>query len=239
MLGDVLSETPKDGPHESPDYVEAGIPFLSTRNIKPGKIIWDDLKYISEKDAHKYWNKSKPEIGDILYTKGGTTGYAKVIDFEKEIAIWVHLALLKPDGKKVNSTWLEQMLNTDYCYFQSQKLTRGAANKDLGLKRMVKIKIILPPLGLQEQYAGIVQHINVIFKNQDIRKLKIDELNNSLQTQAFTGQLTSVFRHKEEFAITAHEKQRDEALKIKLASGSVTQLEKTIEIFRRRISLFE
>jgi len=57
LLGKLLLETPKDGPHESPNYVNKGnneIPFLSTRNVKPGRLVWDDLKYISRSDAEKY-----------------------------------------------------------------------------------------------------------------------------------------------------------------------------------------
>src|SRR5205085_2635689 len=74
-LGDVIIYA-KDGPHVSPEYVSSGIPFLSTRNVRRGEIVWEDLKYISLDDAKVHWKKCKPEIGDILYTKGGTTGLA-------------------------------------------------------------------------------------------------------------------------------------------------------------------
>jgi len=57
-LGDIIHST-QDGPHVSPDYTEKGIPFLSTRNIRPGQVIWDDLKFIPRKDAEKYWERLK------------------------------------------------------------------------------------------------------------------------------------------------------------------------------------
>ena len=137
-LGDVIHSA-KDGPHVSPNYSETGIPFLSTRHVRAGKIVWDDLKFITEEDAQIHWKKCKPTRGDILYTKGGTTGLAAVVDTDLDFAVWVHVALLKTNHDKVRSEWLVSMLNTQYCYEQSQRYTHGIANRDLGLKRMVNI----------------------------------------------------------------------------------------------------
>lgn len=71
----------KDGPHKSPPYVEEGIPFISTRNVVNGDgIDWSTAKYISEADYLECIKKCKPEKGNILYSKGGTTGIAKLIE---------------------------------------------------------------------------------------------------------------------------------------------------------------
>lgn len=48
------------------------------------------------------------------------------------------------------------MLNSDYCYKQSQKLTKGIVNRDLVLSAMAKIKMYKPPLKLQERFAAFV-----------------------------------------------------------------------------------
>lgn len=189
-LDDVIYSV-KDGPHVSPEYTQSGIPFLSTRNIRRGEVFWEDLKYISLDDANRQWKRegSKPEIGDILYTKGGTTGYAKVVDFEQQVAVWVHIAVLKPRHEIVNSTWLENMLNTDYCYQQSQELTFGIVNRDLGLRRMIKIKLYLPPLNHQEEFVQIVQHFNNIRIQQCESFRQSEILFQSLLHQAFQGEL--------------------------------------------------
>ena len=131
MLGDLILSV-SDGARVSPTYVEKGVPFLSTRHVRAGAIAWDDLKFISETDAEVHWRKCRPERGDILYTKGGTTGLAATVNTDRAFAVWVHLALLKPNPTAVESTWLEAMLNSTYCYRQSQVLTHGIANRDLG-----------------------------------------------------------------------------------------------------------
>jgi type I restriction enzyme S subunit len=187
-LGDVIFST-SDGPHVSPVYTENGVPFLSTRHVRAGEITWEDLKFISQEDAEIHWRKCKPKRDDILYTKGGTTGLAATVKTDRPFAIWVHVALLKPDPKKVDSIWLESMLNSEFCYQQSQVLTHGIANRDLGLTRMVNIRIFLPPLTLQQEFARRVAAMEKLKIMHKASLTELDELFASLQQRAFQGEL--------------------------------------------------
>ena len=187
-VGDIVHSA-KDGPHVSPKYSDNGIPFLSTRHIKTGEVIWQDLKYIDQDEANRQWKKCKPEFGDILYTKGGTTGIAARVTTSEPFAVWVHVALLKPIFEKVDPAWMEAMLNSAYCYTQSQRYTHGIANRDLGLTRMVKIKIFLPPLDVQSRFAAIVEAVQNHKARQRVHLAELDTLFASLQSRAFRGDL--------------------------------------------------
>jgi type I restriction enzyme, S subunit len=187
-LGEVISSA-SDGPHVSPKYANEGIPFLSTRHIKPGRIVWDDLKFLSPEDAAVQWRKCQPVRGDVLYTKGGTTGVAAAVNIDRQFAVWVHVALLKPLADRVNYIWLEAMLNTPHCYRQSQTLTHGIANRDLGLKRMVKIDMLLPPIEEQNSYADHVAQVRRTAELTVSRLSEFDSLFASLKSRAFSGQL--------------------------------------------------
>jgi type I restriction enzyme S subunit len=188
VLGDVIFSA-KDGPHVSPEYSEDGIPFLSARHVKPGRIEWSDLKHITIEEAQIQWKKCKPEKGDILYTKGGTTGVAAVFDSDEEIAVWVHIALLKLKQDKVNPYWLENMLNSKFCYDQSQRYTHGITNQDLGLKRMVNIEMYIPPMSEQNKFHETVKKIkNLVSLNANYCQESESAFNSLLQS-AFTGDM--------------------------------------------------
>jgi type I restriction enzyme S subunit len=187
-LGDVCGSL-SDGPHVSPEYVETGVPFLSTRNIRSDGIVWRDLKFISEADAQIQWKKVKPTRGDVLYTKGGTTGIARAVDFDLDFAVWVHVAVLKLLKNKVDPVWLQEMLNSSHCYHQSQRLTKGIVNRDLGLRRMVDITFPLPPLSLQRAVATRVVEIDKLKAHHRAHLGKLDALFASLQHRAFQGEL--------------------------------------------------
>jgi type I restriction enzyme S subunit len=89
------------------------------------------------------------KISDRL-TKGGTTGIARVVDLEERFQIWVHVAVLKLHKDIANPYFVAYALNSLGCYEQSQLFTRGATNQDLGLTRMIRIFLALPPLAEQE-----------------------------------------------------------------------------------------
>jgi len=161
----------------------------STRHVRAGEITWEDLKFISAEDAEIHWRKCKPEFGDVLYTKGGTTGLAVAVATNEPFALWVHVALLKPNPTKVDSTWLESMLNTEFCYRQSQELTHGIANRDLGLTRMIKIDMFLPPLTLQSEFSRRVAAVKTLKTTHQASLVELDGLFAALQFRAFRGEL--------------------------------------------------
>lgn len=178
QLGDVCYVI-ADGPHFSPKYVDKneGVAFLSARNISVESIDLTTAKYVSREDHENFCKRVRIRKGDILYTKGGTTGIAKVNDIDTEFSVWVHVAVLQIPLDKVFNEYLALTLNSPHCYEQSQKYTHGIGNKDLGLTRMINITIPLPPIS--EQYR-IVTKANQLLALCDTLKSR---LQSALQTQ--------------------------------------------------------
>ena len=172
----------KDGHKSLPDIGKenGGHPFISVRNIVNGYIDFSTARYISDEDYANAIKKCHPEKGDMLYSKGGTTGIAKLIDIDEEFANWVHVAVLKFDKSKLNGIFFENMLNGEYCFEQSQRLTKGIANRDLVLSAMAQIKMYRPPMELQEQFAAFVTEVNkskvAVQKALDETQLLFDSL---------------------------------------------------------------
>ena len=88
-----------DGVHQTPKYTSSGVRFLSVENIAT----LESEKYISEADFIRDF-KIFPQKGDILMTRIGDIGTAKVIKSDEKYAFYVSLALLKP--KHINSDFL-------------------------------------------------------------------------------------------------------------------------------------
>jgi type I restriction enzyme S subunit len=182
-----------DGPHHSPDYHDSGIPFLSARNIKTDRWNLDDAKFISEKDYEEFCKRVIPEVGDVLYTKGGTTGVARAVDLDFRFQIWVHVAVLKVRRDKVEPGYLALILNSPRCYEQAQLFTRGATNQDLGLGRMKAIIFALPPLSQQHEILKAVdENVRdiqqaIVHARQEIDLLR--EYRNRLIADVVTGKL--------------------------------------------------
>jgi type I restriction enzyme S subunit len=65
MLEQIINKI-TDGEHINPKRTQNGIPILSAKNIGNKELLWDDISYVSEKDALKFLARCNPEFGDIL-----------------------------------------------------------------------------------------------------------------------------------------------------------------------------
>lgn len=191
---DQITWSVKDGPHFSPKYTENGVPFISGGSIKPGKIDLSIAKFISPKLHQELSVRCKPELFDILYTKGGTTGLAAVNTLKNDFNVWVHVAVLKlVSGNLVTPLFVQHALNSPECYAQSQRHTHGVGNQDLGLTRMIKIVLPIPPI---EEQLEIVRRVEKLMTFADRLKAsyttarkRVDQLTPSLLAKAFRGEL--------------------------------------------------
>ena len=95
-----------DGVHQTPDYQDSGIMFLSVENIATLK----SEKYISE-EAFERDYKVYPEKDDILMTRIGDVGTTNVVETAEKVAFYVSLALLKPNG--IDSYFLSNAMKTN------------------------------------------------------------------------------------------------------------------------------
>ncbi|MFO1278282.1 MAG: restriction endonuclease subunit S [Burkholderiaceae bacterium] len=157
-----LSLSVKDGPHYSPKYVDEGIPFISGGNVRPEGIDFKSAKYITTELHQELSKRCKPEVGDLLYTKGGTTGIARINTDPREFNVWVHVAVLKL-AEPLHRFYVQHALNSQHCYRQAQEYTHGVGNQDLGLTRMVWITVPLPPQAEQARIvAEVDRHLSII-----------------------------------------------------------------------------
>ena len=152
----------KDGTHSTPTYTNDkinGIKFLSAKDVTKGTINWENIKYIPLELHEQLVKRVKPQKGDILLAKNGTTGVCAKVDRDEIFDIYVSLALLRPkEGYVVD--YLVQAINNDMTKEQFDRSLKGVGVPNLHLGEIQKVKIIVPPIELQNQFAEIVKQID-------------------------------------------------------------------------------
>lgn len=157
-----------DGVHQTPEYKDEGVMFLSVENITTLK----SKKYISE-EAFERDYKVYPEKGDILMTRIGDIGTPNVVESSEKLAFYVSLALLKPHG--IDSYYLKNAI-------QSKSFQKGLRERSLLTAIPMKInkdeigKVdVFIPKDIEEQ-----KKIGAAFKKLDhlitLHQRKRDEL---------------------------------------------------------------
>lgn len=187
-----LTWSVKDGPHYSPTYTQEGIPFITGGQVRPSGVDFDAAKRISAELHADLTRRCKPEYGDILYTKGGTTGIARVNTYRCEFSVWVHVAVLKL-VPSLEAFYVQHALNSPTCYAQARRFTHGVGNQDLGLTRMVNILFGLPPLAEQRRIVEEVERSSSIVEELEIQAFnnlrRADALRQAILKHAFQGKL--------------------------------------------------
>lgn len=161
-----------DGTHHTPHYVKEGIHFLSVRDVAHGSMDFNNTKFISRLEHENLIKRCHPEFGDVLLTKVGTTGIAKVVDVNKEFSIFVSVALLKFNKSLLFNYFLENLINSPLVKIQSEDGTKGMGNKNLVLRVIKDFIVPLPPFSEQK---AIVEKVEILMQKLDKLELEISQ----------------------------------------------------------------
>ena len=184
-----------DGPHETPNFVDGGIPFISAEAISKGKIDFDKKRgYITPELNAIYSKKYSPKIEDIYMVKSGaTTGKVAMVETSDEFNIWSPLAVFRCNKNKVLPKFLLAVFNSSHFYDALVLNWSYGTQQNIGMGVLSNIEIPCPPL---KEQAEIIQHLDA--QNTKFDKLigtqsalieKLKEYRSSIISHAVTGKI--------------------------------------------------
>jgi type I restriction enzyme S subunit len=181
----------RDGTHDSPIYHVTGFPLITSKNLKPDGLSFDDVKLISKTDYNKINERSAVHKGDVLFAMIGTIGNPTLVEVEPRFSI-KNVALFKaPTGQ--NSRFLKHYLASEWVKSKMAKEAKGTTQKFVGLGYLRSFPILLPPLATQndiveelDALSAETQRLTSLYE----RKLAaLEALKKALLHQAFAGEL--------------------------------------------------
>ena len=169
-----------DGTHQTPKYVNEGIPFISVENIQN---IYGSQKFISIDDYDSY--KVKPQLGDMFMTRIGTIGTCAIVNKQEDIAYYVSLALLRPKHSIVNVGYLKHLIESNIGVNEIRKHSLlHAVPIKINKNDICKIQIPLPPLSIQQQIVEILDtftdSISNLQEELELREKQMEYYRESL-----------------------------------------------------------
>ncbi len=179
-----------DGTHQSPKWEPSGIPFIFISNIVQSQISFETNKYISEETYIELTRRCPIEVGDVLYTTVGSYGNVAVVSTSEKFAFQRHIAHIKPDRTKLDSTFCAAMLRSPAIRRQVDRVARGVAQKTVNLADLTSLQVFEPPMQVQRQFARRADAIDSIRAAHVASLAELDSLFDSLQHRAFAGQLS-------------------------------------------------
>lgn len=174
-----------DGTHQTPNYVENGIPFFSVEHLTAGN--FSKTKFIEKVIFDKESEKKKIRRGDILMTRIGDIGTIKLVDWDFESTFYVSLALIRAYGEISPEFLSYYMKGVDFQRELWQRTIHVAFPKKINLGDIGKCKIGIPPLNEQ---LRICEMLRPFFQEEDVINKKLEILGQqkiALMQQLLTG----------------------------------------------------
>ena len=163
----------RDGTHSSPKYVEAGHPFITSKNINNGSIDYRDIKYITDEDFDEINKRSKVDIHDILMGMIGTVGNLALIDKKPNFAI-KNIALIKDIGK-IDYLFLYNFLQSNYVSKELIQKLDGGTQKFISLNKVRDLNISVASFQEQKAISKCLMRVNnlLILQQRKAQQLKL------------------------------------------------------------------
>ena len=144
----------RDGTHDTPKYVDKGVPLVTSKNLKNGSIDFSTAKLISYDDYVNIARRSNVDENDILFAMIGSIGNPVLYRGNVEFGI-KNMALFKAvrNGALMEYVYYWSVLAEKYMKCEAQ----GGVQNFVSLSYLRKYVFPLPPLAEQRR---IVQKID-------------------------------------------------------------------------------
>ena len=181
----------RDGTHDTPAYVENGVPLITSKNLKEGGIDYTNVKYISEDDAIRINERSGVNIGDILFAMIGTIGNPSMVTEDILISI-KNVALFKfTFSDNLSNHFIIDYL--DYAQEDMKRKPSGGLQPFVSLNFLRSYLVPIPPVEEQCRIVDVVDKAIHKIRNLTICKDNLKELVEKTKSKildlAIRGQL--------------------------------------------------
>ena len=160
-LGKLLEQPITDGPHETPELYDSGIPFISVDAIIDNKIDFTKMRGCISKEyddicAKKY----KPQINDVYLVKSGATiGKVAIVDTYDDFNIWSPLAAMRC-GSITNPYFLYVLLQTKDLQTQVFNKASHGTQPNLSMRQLETFACKVPKIEEQILISRFFKRLN-------------------------------------------------------------------------------
>lgn len=189
---DAICSLVTDGTHNSPPYVDSGVPMLDSKHIG-GRFDIDDSgadKFITYEMDALLSRRCKPRSGDVLVSSRGTIGKIAIVKNGQDFNIMGNMILLRFLPFMDNNFMAFYMLSR---VASIEAMAKGVAQKGLYLGQVRGYEVPVPPVEQQRQISGRLRELQVesanLSKIIDRKISSLNELRKALLQRAFAGQL--------------------------------------------------
>jgi type I restriction enzyme S subunit len=177
----------------TPPFSQSGMPHLRSSNIRRGRVLWDDLAYVSPETYEAYMTRGLPEPGDILFTTEAPLGEVAPAPTDRKFSVAQRIMILRPKENDLDSRFL--MYHIMSPQFQAVLYGKGTGTTVTGVssRNFRPAQILIPPLVEQQRIVAEVERRLSFIEELEIQAetnlARAERLRQAVLKHAFEGKL--------------------------------------------------
>jgi type I restriction enzyme S subunit len=178
----------QDGTHFSPQSKDGEHLYITSKNIRPGRLDLSSTAWISTEEHTEIYKRCPVNKGDILLTKdGANTGNACLNTLECEFSLLSSVAFIRPEPNQCDTNYMLQWILSDMFQSEIQRGMSGNAISRLTLSKIKNLSIHLPSLEKQKEIAGILSSIDNQCMSYDTKADSLLSLKHAISSDLLSG----------------------------------------------------
>lgn len=165
---------------KTPKKIESGIPLVTAKIVKAGRIL-EPNEFIAEEDYDAWMTRGFPDIDDVVLTTEAPLGEVALVK-DKNIALAQRIITLRGDKSYVHNPFLKYYFQS--AIGQNELQSRASGTTVSGIKAAIlkKMAVSLPSISEQKAIASVLSSLDD----------KIDLLHR--QNKTFEAMAETLFR---------------------------------------------
>lgn len=143
-------------------FTDSGEYFITIKNVKNCRITLQDVQYVTPPDNAEA-KRTKVQENDLLISITADLGRTGVVTkgiAEHGAYINQHLTCIRLNLKKVNPIYVAYYMESDAGKEQFASKNQSAVKAGLNFNAINSLKLIVPPLDLQNDFAALVERVD-------------------------------------------------------------------------------
>lgn len=170
-------------------YTDKGITLVRTSNIRNGKLLLDDVRYVDQ-PTYDFWSRRcPPEPGDVLFTREAPMGEAAIIPDGMRLCMGQRMMLLRPSAA-IEVTFLLSTLASPVTRHLIDRVAVGSGVKHLRVGDAELLPIPIPPRSEQLRIvAETDRRLSIIRETEtqvNANLKRAERFRQSILSRAFT-----------------------------------------------------
>ena len=176
-----------DGAHAKIKRQDKGIKYLTSKNVKDGKLDLSKVDFISPQDYEKYFKAdskalTKPQPQDVLFSIIGEPYLFQKSDL---FGLSSSVSIIRPNASEIFPKYLYYWIKGHIFQNALYAIKGGVAQSYVSLEMIKSLPLNYPPLPIQRAIASILSNYDDLIENNNRRIKILEEMAKTVYQEWF------------------------------------------------------